>query len=122
MEELDRDVVEWLSSLHWPLVTPVMKALTYAGTGGTIWIVIGLAVAFRQRRPLVLVALVGMIIVTSRIDGILKDAIGRARPIVGDPSVHPSIALPHGPSMPNGPAMNARAGAAPRGRVLARGG
>jgi len=66
MQELDRDVVEWLSSLHWPLVTPAMKGLTYAGAGGTIWIVIGLVVAFRQRRPLVLVAVVGMIIVTSR--------------------------------------------------------
>ena len=56
MEELDRDVVEWLSSLHWPVVTPVMKGLTYIGAGGTVWIAIGLIVAFRQRRPLVLVA------------------------------------------------------------------
>jgi len=120
MEELDRDVVEWLSSLHWPLVTPVMKALTYAGAGGTIWIVIGLAVAFRQRRPLVLVALVGTIIVTSRIDAILKDAIGRTRPFVGDPSVHPSIALPHDPSMPSGHAMNAFAGAVLLGSVVPR--
>jgi undecaprenyl-diphosphatase len=111
MEELDRRAVEWLSSLHWPVVTPVMKGLTYAGAGGTIWIVIALVVAFRQRRPLVLVAAVATIIVASRIDAILKDAIGRARPFVGDPSVHPSIALPHDPSMPSGHAMNAFAGA-----------
>ena len=120
MQELDRDVVEWLSSLHWPLVTPAMKGLTYAGAGGTIWIVIGLVVAFRQRRPLVLVAVVGMIIVTSRFDAVLKDAIGRARPFVGDPSVHPSIALPHDPSMPSGHAMNAFAGAVLLGSIVPR--
>src|SRR5262249_6977036 len=107
MEGLDRRAVEWLSSLHWPVVTPVMKGLTYVGAGGTVWIVIALVVAFRQRRPLVLVAAVATIIVASRIDAILKDAIGRARPFVGDPSVHPSIALPHDPSMPSRPAMNA---------------
>jgi len=118
MEELDRRAVEWLSSLHWPVVTPVMKGLTYAGAGGTIWIVIALLVAFRRRRPLVLVAMVAMIIVASRIDAILKDAIGRARPFVGDPSVHPSIALPHDPSMPSGHAMNAFAGAVLLGSIV----
>src|SRR5689334_6122802 len=94
MQELDRDVVEWLSSLHWPLVTPAMKGLTYA--------------------------VVGMIIVTSRFDAVLKDAIGRARPFVGDPSVHPSIALPHDPSMPSGHAMNAFAGAVLLGSIVPR--
>ena len=34
MEELDRRAVEWLSGLHWPVVTPVMKGLTYIGAGG----------------------------------------------------------------------------------------
>jgi len=120
MEGLDRRAVEWMSSLHWPVVTPVMRGLTVAGAAGLVWIVIGLAVAFRQRRPLVLVALVGMIIVTSRIDAILKDAIGRARPFVGDPSVHPSIALPHDPSMPSGHAMNAFAGAVLLGSIVPR--
>ncbi|HEX3329757.1 MAG TPA: phosphatase PAP2 family protein [Gaiellales bacterium] len=120
MEELDRRAVEWLSSLHWPVVTPVMKGLTYIGAGGTVWIVIALALAFRQRRPLVLVAAVATIIVSSRLDAILKDAIGRARPFVGDPSVHPSIALPHDPSMPSGHAMNAFAGAVLLGSVVPR--
>src|SRR5262249_62034473 len=106
MEGLDRRAVEWLSSLHWPVVTPVMKGLTYVGAGGTIWIVIALVVAFRQRRPLVLVAVVATIIVASRVDAILKDAIGRARPFVGDPGVHPAIALPHAPSLPTGPTLN----------------
>jgi undecaprenyl-diphosphatase len=120
MEGLDRSAVEWLSSLHWPLVTPVMKGLTYAGAGGTIWIVIALVVALRLRRPLVLVAVVATILLTSRADAVLKDAIGRARPFVGDPSVHPSIALPHDASMPSGHAMNAFAGAVLLGAVVPR--
>ena len=122
MEALDRSAVEWMSSLHWPVVTPAMKGLTYAGAGGTIWIVIGVVVAFWQRRPLALLALIVAIEVASYLDSVLKSAIGRARPPVGDPRVHPSITVPRGPSMPSGHAMTAFAAAvvlaavAPRAR------
>jgi undecaprenyl-diphosphatase len=111
MEGLDRDAVEWLSSLHWPVVTPVMKGLTYAGAGGWIWIAIGVVVAFRRRRPLALLAVIVAVLAASRLDAVLKTAIGRDRPPVGDPHVHPSIPVPTDPSMPSGHAMTAFAGA-----------
>ncbi len=111
MEALDRSAVEWMSSLHWPVVTPVMKGLTYAGAAGLVWIVLAAVVSVWLRRPLVLIALIAAIEAASFADRALKSAIGRARPFVGDPRVHPSIGLPHDPSMPSGHAMNAFAGA-----------
>ena len=120
MVGLDRSVVEWMSSLHWPVVTPVMKGLTYAGAAGLVWIVIGAVVAVWLRRPLVLIAVIGTITVSSRVDAVLKAAVGRARPFVGDPRVHPSIGLPHDPSMPSGHAMNAFAGAVLLATVVPR--
>lgn len=120
MEELDRRAVEWLSSLHWPVVTPVMKGLTYAGAGGLVWIAIGVVVAFRLRRPLALVALLIAIELASSSDGLLKSAIGRARPPVADPHVHPSIPVPTDPSMPSGHAMTAFAGAVVLAAVVPR--
>jgi undecaprenyl-diphosphatase len=120
MEGLDRRAVEWMSSLHWPVVTPVMKGLTIAGAAGLVWIVIGAVAAVWLRRPLALIAVIATITVSSRADAVLKAAIGRSRPFVGDPRVHPSIGLPHDPSMPSGHAMNAFAGAVLLGAVVPR--
>ncbi len=120
MTGLDRSAVEWLSGLDWPVVTPVMKGLTDAGDHGLVWIVIALVAAIRLRRPLVLVAVVAAIEVASFADGVLKDAIGRRRPPVADPSVHPLIPLPHDPSMPSGHAMMAFTGAVVLAGVLPR--
>jgi undecaprenyl-diphosphatase len=108
---LDRSAVEWMSSLHWPVVTPVIKGLTLAGAAGLVWIVLAAVVAVRLRRPLVLIAMIVAIEAASSADRALKSAIGRTRPFVGDPHVHPSIGLPHDPSMPSGHAMNAFTGA-----------
>jgi undecaprenyl-diphosphatase len=120
MEALDRSAVEWMSSLHWPVVTPVMKGLTYAGAGGAVWILLGVVVAFRYVRPLALLAVLVTIEVSVRSDALLKSVIGRDRPFVGDPRVHPSIGLPHDPSMPSGHAMNAFAGAVLLAAVVPR--
>jgi membrane-associated phospholipid phosphatase len=103
--------VEWLSGLDWPVVTPAMKGLTYAGAAAIVWIVIAAVVAVRQRRPLVLVVLVVAERVSAVTDGIVKNAIGRRRPPLADPRVHPLIPLPHDPSMPSGHAMMAFTGA-----------
>jgi undecaprenyl-diphosphatase len=111
MEAYDRHAVEWLSGRDWPIVTPVMKGLTYAGGAGAVWIVIGVIVAVWLRRPLVVVAVLAAEGVSSIVDGAFKSAIGRQRPPLVDPRVHPLIPLPHDPSMPSGHAMMAFAGA-----------
>lgn len=111
MEAFDRHVAEWLADLHWPVVTPVMKGLTYAGAAAAIWIVIAAVVAVWLRRPLVLVVLVVAERLSAILDGVLKRAIGRQRPPLADPRVHPLIPVPHDPSMPSGHAMMAFTGA-----------
>src|SRR6185312_8181290 len=67
-----------------------------------------------------LLALIAAVEVSSQSDALLKSAIGRPRPFVGDPRVHPSIGLPHDPSMPSGHAMNAFAGAVVLAAVVPR--
>lgn len=120
METLDRRGVEWLSGLHWPVVTPVMKGLTDAGAHGIVWIVIGVVAAVWLRRPLALLLLVAAIEAASVADNVLKAAIGRKRPPLSDPRVHPLIPLPHDPSMPSGHAMMAFSGAVVLGAVVPR--
>ena len=88
-----------------------MRGLTDAGAHGAIWIVIGVIVGVWLRRPLVFVAMLAAEGVSSIVDGALKNAIGRQRPPLVDPRVHPLIPLPHDPSMPSGHAMMAFAGA-----------
>jgi len=120
MDELDRRGVEWLSGLDWPVVTPVMKGLTYAGTHGLVFLAIGVVAAIRLRRPLVAVAVVAANEVASLSDSALKAVIGRERPPLADPNVHPLIPLPHDPSMPSGHAMMAFSGAVILAAVLPR--
>lgn len=120
MEALDRHAVEWLAGLHWPVVTPVMKALTDIGAHGIVWLVIGLAVAILRRRPLVILVLAVAEEISSYTDGLLKSAIGRVRPPLADPGVHPSIPVPHDPSMPSGHAMLAFTGAVILAAVVPR--
>jgi undecaprenyl-diphosphatase len=120
MDELDRRGVEWLSGLDWPVVTPVMKALTYAGAHGLVFLAIGVVAAIRLRRPLVAVAVVAANEASSLTDSALKAVIGRERPPLADPRVHPLIPLPHDPSMPSGHAMMAFSGAVILAAVLPR--
>jgi membrane-associated phospholipid phosphatase len=120
VEALDRHAVEWLADLHWPVVTPVMKGLTYAGAAGAIWIVIGAAMAVWLRRPMLLVVLVVSVRLSAILDGALKHAIGRQRPPLADPRVHPLIPVPHDPSMPSGHAMMAFTGAVLLSAVVPR--
>ena len=112
--------MEWLADLHWPVVTPVMKGLTYAGGAGAIWFVIGAAMAVWLRRPLLLVVLVVSLRLSAILDGVLKRAIGRQRPPLADSHVHPLITVPHDPSMPSGHAMMAFTGAVFLGAVVPR--
>ncbi|HEY3764531.1 MAG TPA: phosphatase PAP2 family protein [Gaiellales bacterium] len=120
MEALDRHAVEWLADRHWPVVTPIMKGLTDIGAHAIVWLVLGAAFALWQRRLLVLVVLALAEEVSSFADGVLKDAIGRVRPPLADPRVHPSIPVPHDPSMPSGHAMMAFTGAVLLAAVMPR--
>src|SRR5690242_5595138 len=80
-----------------------MKALS--STHNVVLIALAIVVAVRLRRLEPLVVTVVTMLAANRLDTVLKDVIGRPRPPLADPAVHPLIALPHDPSMPSGHAM-----------------
>jgi membrane-associated phospholipid phosphatase len=103
MEALDRRIVEVLSGLDWPLVTPVMKLLSATNEIGFVLIAVGVATV--TRRPWLPVLTLMAIVVAGRVDAVLKALIARPRPPLSDPHVHPLVALPSDPSMPSGHAL-----------------
>jgi undecaprenyl-diphosphatase len=101
LESVDHGAAAHLNSLvagH-PAVVTVVKAVTWLGSDGVLWTVIGVATviaAIRRRWGLVIYLLVtgaGALI----LDPILKSLVGRLRPVVAHP-----IAFGNGDSFPSG--------------------
>lgn len=55
-------------------------ALTYAGTFGIVWLVLGAAIAVHVRRPWIFVGVVTAVLVADLASRGLKEAVDRARP------------------------------------------
>jgi undecaprenyl-diphosphatase len=110
VESLDRYGVETLSELNWPLVTPSMKFLSASHDVVPLVVAVILAVRLRRLAPVLMTVLA--IALGDRLDNLLKGWIGRPRPSLVDPHVHPLIAVPHDSSMPSGHALTAFACAA----------
>jgi membrane-associated phospholipid phosphatase len=101
LESVDHGAAAHLNSLlsgH-PAVVTVVKAVTWLGSDGVLWTVIGVAsviAAIRRRWGLVVYLLVtgaGVLV----LDPILKSLVGRLRPVVAHP-----IAFGNGDSFPSG--------------------
>jgi undecaprenyl-diphosphatase len=103
MDALDRRIVEELSGLDWPIVTPVMKLLS--ATNEVVFLLVAVGVAITVRRPAVPALTLVAIIVAGRVDAVLKALFDRPRPPLSDAHVHPLVALPPDPSMPSGHAL-----------------
>jgi undecaprenyl-diphosphatase len=92
LEAADHDAATGLNSLvagH-PAAVAVVKAITWLGSSGVLWLVIGAAavlLAFRRRWRLavyLLVAGAGVLV----LDPVLKSLVGRLRPVVAHPVAH----------------------------------
>jgi undecaprenyl-diphosphatase len=118
VDRIDRWGVETLSGLHWPLVTPAMKLLS--ATHREVLLAVAVAASLRLRRLAPLLATAVAMILASPLDTVLKHAVGRSRPPLVDPHVHPLVALPHDPSMPSGHALTSFACAVALGAVVPR--
>jgi undecaprenyl-diphosphatase len=101
LESADHGAATWLNSLvagH-PVVVTIVKAVTWLGSGGVLWTLLGAAavvLAVRRRWRLTAYLLVtgaGALV----LDPVLKALVGRLRPVV----VHP-IAHGNGNSFPSG--------------------
>ncbi len=104
LEAADHRAAAWLNSLvagH-PHVVSVIKAVTWLGSTGVLWTLIGLAVlilVIRRRWRLALYLLVtGAGALT--LDPVLKSLVGRLRPVVAHP-----VAYGTGDSFPSGHAL-----------------
>lgn len=104
LESVDNHAAAWLNSLvagHAAVVS-VIEAVTWLGSGGVLWTLTGLAavaLAIRRRWRLVI-----YLLVTNAgelaLDPILKDLVGRLRPVVAHPIAHGN-----GNSFPSGHAL-----------------
>jgi len=104
LESADHGAAARLNSLvagHAAVVS-IVKAVTWLGSGGVLWTLIGMAVvvlAIRRRWRLAIYLLVtGAGVLT--LDPILKALVGRLRPVVAHP-----IAYGRGDSFPSGHAL-----------------
>ena len=104
LESVDHRAAAWLNSLvagHATVVS-VVKAVTWLGSDGVLWTLVGMAVvvlAIRRRWRLAVYLLVtGAGVLT--LDPVLKALVGRLRPVVAHP-----IAYGNGDSFPSGHAL-----------------
>ncbi len=105
LESADHGAATRINSLiagHAPVVA-VVKAITWLGSGGVLWTVIGLAavvLAIRRRWRLAIYLLVsgaGALV----LDPVLKSLVGRLRPVVANPVAHGN-----GNSFPSGHSLS----------------
>jgi undecaprenyl-diphosphatase len=104
LESVDHGAAAWLNSLvagHATIIS-VIKAVTWLGSGGVLWTLVGMAVvvlAIRRRwRLLIYLVVTGAGVLM--LDPVLKALVGRLRPVVAYPIAHGN-----GDSFPSGHAL-----------------
>ena len=99
-------ILDFLQTIHNPVLDAVMCALSAAGNGGLLWILLGIALLFwkrtRKEGIIVLLILLGCLIVGNLI---LKNAVARPRPCWLNPAVELLIPVPEDFSFPSGHTM-----------------
>ena len=123
---LDFAAFHWLRTHHWPLVDPVMAALSDLARGGALWIGLALLVAsmYRSRWAAATQVLLAVVLTGLIVDFVAKPYFNRSRPFesYGDTRVYGY--KPTTRSLPSGHAAQAMAGAyaltrlAPDGRAI----
>jgi undecaprenyl-diphosphatase len=83
-------------------LNPLFEALTWIGSQGLIWLLIAIAIALAQRRPMLLVRVVLADGVAQLLSYGLKQAIGRDRPSTAYAEPRPLVRAPHDGSFPSG--------------------
>jgi undecaprenyl-diphosphatase len=118
----DRDVVEAFQDLHWGPADWVFVHLSDWWVKSLLIVAIGLVadVMSRRRFPLAGVLAAVSYAVATVLASVLKEAFDRPRPPVGDPEIHPLVAVPHSGSIPSGHAAGAFAAVVAVGLVHPR--
>jgi len=99
---IDHGLERWITDHRVSWLDPIFVGLTYAGSLGAVWIVIGIAVAAYLRRPTVALAVVAAVLAANLASTALKDAVDRRRPEETLPGLDPLVTTPSTPSFPSG--------------------
>lgn len=93
------------------LLDPVFVGLSWLGVFGAVWIVLGLALALRLRRPELFPLAVATVLTADAVTLVLKHLAGRSRPYVVRPEPEPLMTSAIDLSFPSGHAATSFAGA-----------
>jgi undecaprenyl-diphosphatase len=123
---LDAAVFQWLRLYHAPSIDVAMEALSDAGIGGALWVVLALMLGVFQRRrwPAVVHTLLAIGLASLLVDGVTKPFFARARPFQHQFETRVYGRRPTSSSFPSGHTADGVAGAytlsrvAPTGRVF----
>jgi membrane-associated phospholipid phosphatase len=118
----DRAVVEGVQHLHWGPADWVFVHVSDWWVKSLMVVLVGVAadIASRRRFPLGAVLAAVSYLVAAGLVTLLKGVFDRPRPPVGDPAIHPLVAVPGDASMPSGHAAGAFAAAVAVGLVHPR--
>ncbi|MBR4553959.1 MAG: phosphatase PAP2 family protein [Ruminococcus sp.] len=101
--EWDFSVLDVISGWRNDVLTPVMKALSYAGTGGIIWIAVCiLLIIYPKTRKIGIFAAAALTMEYLLGDLCIKNLVARERPFVQHPWIDTIISHPSGYSFPSG--------------------
>lgn len=111
---IDRHALVWIVDHRISFLNPVFKGLTLIATGGTVWVVLAVLLAWRTSRPIVPVGVLAAVAVwgADGVSHLLKVVTNRPRPFLAMPHLHLLISRPTSNSFPSSHATTAFAGAA----------
>lgn len=118
---LDQRVQHWIVVHRLGWLDPVLQAVTWAGTFGAVFLVLGLALALLRRRRAPAAAVVAAVVLGDLAARVLQAAVGRDRPPLRTPLPAPLVDLPNSGSFPSGHATVAFAAATVLALALPRG-
>jgi len=96
-------ILDWIQTLHNPILDQIMVFITRLGNAGAIWILLTVVLILipKTRKTGVIAAFV-LIVDVLLCDITLKNIVGRIRPYDVNTGVHLLISKPHGWSFPSG--------------------
>lgn len=104
--EWEFEILDFLQSIHSPVLTKVMSFVTFLGEAGWCWILLGLMLlCMRKRRFAGAAVLVALIFDFMAANIILKPLVARPRPCWINESVEMLVRVPEDYSFPSGHTM-----------------
>lgn len=94
--------LDWLQTLHAPVLDKIMIFITSLGNGGLFWIALAVVLLFFKRTRLVGVSMIIAMALGALIGNIIKPLVHRARPCWINETIQLLIAVPNDYSFPSG--------------------